>query len=632
MTVDKNFFHELSLTYHIELNQQQKNAVRHGKGPCLLLAVPGAGKTTTLLCRLAYLIKTQGIEPREILSMTFSRASAGDMSRRYEELFKGTISANVKFSTIHSFAYGVVKNYNRRLSDHWQLIEGTDEGKWRKGRLLTSLYYQVNHEHLNEGDYEQLSNDLSYLKNTMKTRAEVEAYRSPIDNLVEIYEKYERAKKENKLIDFDDMLIHCYKILKNQPEILKAYQDRYQYIQLDEAQDTSKLQHEIVALLAKGHQNIFYVADDDQSIYGFRGATPSYLFKMNQIYSDIAIIRMEQNYRSTQEIVEASNKFIKSNQHRYDKELFTENGSGSKIKFIEVAKRKDQYSSLAERLQEVDTYKDIGILYRNNFSAVNLVHYFEKLDIPYNLRGYSKKYFDHWMINDLLHMLEFAYYPMSVDRFKGFYYKLKGYYISKVMMENAYMGFDEDSVFDRIIDNNDLPAYQENNIIRLREDFEYVKSAKPTEAIEYILTEMGYLEFLIDRCGKAVGTFDGYNRMIEALKALAEDTEDVDELRANIKTLEEAMQAATRRHLPEGLTMTTAHSSKGLEWRCVYMIDLIEGVFPSKDIGDQGDIYELEEERRLFYVAMTRAKEDLTLYETTNLVPSMFLKELKALL
>lgn len=630
--MDQNFFDELKMTYGINLNEQQMEAVRHGDGPCLLLAVPGAGKTTTLLCRLAYLVKEKQVKPEEILSMTFSRASAKDMSQRYESLFRGTLDSAVRFSTIHSFAYGVVMNYNRRFSANWKLIEGADDSQWSKSRLLCTTYYQVNHEHLNEGDYEQLSNDLSYVKNTMMKRAEVEAYRSPVSNFTEIYERYERTKKENRLMDFDDMLVHCYKILLNQPSVLEAYQERYRYIQLDEAQDTSKLQHEIIALLAKKHQNIFYVADDDQSIYGFRGAKPSYLFGMDQIYDHMKILRMEQNYRSTQQIVAVSNRFIKTNQHRYDKELFTRNGEGSRIELIKVPKRKDQYKSLAGILETVSNHKEIGILYRNNFSAVSLVYHFEKLGIPYNLRGYTKKYFDHWIINDLLHMMEFAYYPMSVDRFKGFYYKLKGYYISKAMLENAYMGYDQDTVFDRIIDNCDLPVYQQNNVIRLRDDFAYVKASKPTDAIEYILTEMGYLEFLVDRCGRAIGTFDGYNRMIEALKALAEDTKDVDDLRANIAALEEAMTAAAARHVPEGLTMTTAHSSKGLEWKSVYMIDLIDGVFPSKDVGNRADAHEIEEERRLFYVGMTRAKDQLTVYETTNLVPSMFLEELKALM
>ncbi len=194
------------------------------------------------------------------------------------------------------------------------------------------------------------------------------------------------------------------------------------------------------------------------------------------------------------------------------------------------------------------------------------------------------------------------------------------------------MGFEEDTVFDRLVDNNDLPVYQQNNIYRLRDDFAFLKMAKPLDAIEYILTEMGYLEFLIDRCRGMNSSFDNYNRMIDALKDLAEDATTVDELRQSIKDLEVLMAQAVSRNDKTGIMMTTAHSSKGLEWDIVYLIDLIDGIFPSKEAKESEAMTLLEEERRLFYVAMTRAKKSLTLFEHKNSVPSLFLEEVKALI
>lgn len=375
------------MTYGITLSEQQKMAVKQTYGPCLLLAVPGGGKTTTLLCRLAYLVKVAAIEPSKILSITFSRASAKDMKERFDSLFKGTIKGDIRFSTIHSFAYSVVMSYNKKFSDRWRLIEGgVEDSQWQKGRMLSKIHYQVNREHLSDGDYEQLSNDLSYVKNTMKSREALEAYTSSIDNFMEIYETYERTKRQNKLMDFDDMLIHCYKILINQPTILLSYQERYSHIQLDEAQDTSKLQHEIVALLASKHKNLFFVADDDQSIYGFRGgAKPSYLFNIADVYEDVNVIKMEMNYRSTKAIVALCNIFIKNNKMRYDKQIVTDNERGISVAIEEVSRRKDQYKVLVDKIRNLTLEEDkedpnpsIGIIYRNNFSAVRLVKYFEK--------------------------------------------------------------------------------------------------------------------------------------------------------------------------------------------------------------------------------------------------------------
>lgn len=630
--MNSNFFDELSMTYNINLNESQKQAVVRTDGPCLLLAVPGSGKTTTLLCRMVYMINEQSVDPRTILSITFSRASANDMKKRFKELFKNSMAGEVRFATIHSFAYGVVMNYNKRARDKWQLIEGGEEGQWQKGKMLSSLYYKINHEYLSDSDYEQLCNDLSYVKNTMKNREQLEAYRSPVENFIQIYEQYERMKKDNRLMDFDDMLIHCYKILLNQPQILAHYQSQYKYIQLDEAQDTSLLQHEIISLLAKEHQNVFYVADDDQSIYGFRGAKPSYLFMMDKVYKDLSIIRMEQNYRSTKAIVALSDVFIRTNRARYDKRIVTDNPRGRSVEVIPVSDRKAQYQHIFTRIEEKESAETVGLIYRNNFSAVRLVRKLERMGLSYNLQGHKKKYFEHFVIQDLLNMMDFAYYPMSIDRFRGFYYKLKGYYISKQMIDNSYMGYDTDSVFERLVDNNDLPVYQQNNVYRLRDDFERVKIMKPLDAIEYILTEMGYLDFLMDRCGGLTQSFDNYSRMIDALKDLAEDAETVDGLREAIHTLEMVMERASQNQKDTGIVLTTAHSSKGLEWDSVYLIDLIDGIFPSRNTKEKGRSEDLEEERRLFYVAMTRARKELTLYEHKNAVPSLFLDEVKALL
>lgn len=626
------FFSELSTTFNINLSDQQKAAVTHGEGPCLLLAVPGGGKTTTLLSRTAYLIQDKGVPANRLLSITFSRASAKDMKARFEEIFRGMVPGKVSFSTIHSFAYGVVMNYMKSIGRHLTLIEGNKNPQFSKGRILRQIYKQVNNDFISEGDYELLTGDLSYVKNIMMAEGDLSHYKSEVSGFHKIYSFYEQYKHDHQLIDFDDMLTLCHRTLSREEKVLAYYQSRYDYIQVDEGQDTSRLQHEIIALLAKGHRNIFYVADDDQSIYGFRGASPGYLLNLKSLYHDATIIRMEQNYRSTGSIVATANLFIKANKKRYDKEIYTDNENGLPILIHDVTARQDQYSAVVTAVSSLKDYGQAAVLYRNNHSAVSMVHVLSKTDIPLKLKGLKRKFFDHWVVRDILTILAFAEDMDDLHSFKSFYYKLRGYYISKNMIEQIKGHYKGKSVFYQIISSCSLAPYQQTNIRQMEEDFRLLATRPMKEAIELLLTEMGYLEFLMDRTGGPTATFESYNMMIEVLKDLADSVEDLGGLRAAIGQLEARIKEASESTDPEALTLSTVHSAKGLEWTYVYMIDLINGIFPGKDVIDSGDQEGMEEERRLFYVGMTRAKRDLVLYKVSNNMVSGFVEEVEGIL
>ena len=303
------------------LTEAQRKVVVHDRGPLLLLAVPGAGKTTVLILRLAYLILVINVNPERILCLTFGRAAAKEMSDRFAQNFGNDIG-NIHFSTIHSYAYEVVRAAFRQKGRDYQIIEELTGAESKTG-VLRSLFKQINTSTLTEDTLEELQNAICFVKNSLISPETLENV--AVKNFVTIYNDYEKYKRmhQPQLIDFDDMLSIAYKALVENPRLLAMYQKRFDYILTDESQDTSLLQHKIIELISKPKRNLFVVGDDDQSIFGFRAAEPKYLLEFPQVYDQAEILRMEQNFRSTPEIVSMSREFIRSNKLRYDKEMVT---------------------------------------------------------------------------------------------------------------------------------------------------------------------------------------------------------------------------------------------------------------------------------------------------------------------
>lgn len=630
------FFEQLKSQYNIDLNKAQQEVVVHNNGPCLILAVPGGGKTTTLLARTAYLINVVGVKASEILSITFSRASANDMKKRYEGVFAkglGPSDEKVSFSTIHSFSYRVVMGSAKARGISLKLIEGTDAGRNSKIVILKNLYNKFNREYISDSDLDTLVNDISYVKNMMYDDADIRRYKSDINFFMSIYKEYENIKSEQGFIDFDDMLVGCANILENNLNVRKAYQNKFKYIQVDEAQDTSILQHRIIEYLGEEHKNVFYVADDDQSIYGFRAAHPSYLLNIKEQYPSAKIYKMEENYRSTKAIVKTCNSFIKTNKERYDKEIHTHNDEGVEISIVDVEQRFEQIPRVLDLHK--GELRDIAILYRNNHSAIPVVKHLVDKNIPFYLRDFSTRFFSHWVVSDLLNILKFAQEPTDLEAFSKFYYKLRGYYISKQMVDNCSGKPVNERISKSLEDNNILNDYQVDNVVKLERHLYALSMKKPTPGIDYILDTMGYREFLMDRASVSDATYDTYLDMVRVLKNLGGNCKDYMEVIEGINKLKQVMSEASKNQGKNVVTMTTIHSSKGLEWNEVFLIDLQEGVFPNRDImkeAEEGKLKNLEEERRLFYVGMTRAKNKLHLFNVKEFKQSLFLREVDEIL
>lgn len=618
----------------MNLSEEQKKAISHIKGPALVLAVPGAGKTTVLIHRTANLILNEGISPEKILSITFSRASARDMKERFNNLYGDITNIPVHFSTIHSFAYKLIRDYAYRKRQRYILIEDMKK-KLNKVQLLKNIYFSINNDYITEEKLESIINSIGYIKNMLITPDEyVSQFKVDTNNFLEIFNAYESYKKNNSLIDFDDMLTLALDILQEDKYLLEKYRSRYEYIQVDEGQDTSKVQLEIIRTLAHPKNNLFIVADDDQSIYGFRGAYPEGLFQFNKIYKDGKIYYMEENYRSTKNIVNICNRFIKKNTLRFNKDIFTKNPYIEPIKLVKVKNLEEQYTYLMEQLEGIVDYKNTAILYRNNLSVIGIMEALERKGIPFYIKDFKIKFFDHWLVQDIIDFFLLAQDNSNILAFERIYYKMNGF-ISKVQLNSIKALHYEDSVFDRLLSLPGLNDFYKKNFLSLKLNFKKLSKLKPYEGIDLIEKNLGYGDYLKESHMRFGYSMDSLEIILNYLKIIASNTMDLNGFLARLKYLEYLCSHSKDNR--EGLTLSTVHSAKGLEFDRVYMIDLIDGEFPngsSIDSFNKGDIAPLEEERRLFYVGMTRAKSYLTLITYINknnkeVKPSRFLLELE---
>jgi DNA helicase-2/ATP-dependent DNA helicase PcrA len=617
----------------MNLSKEQEKAINHVQGPALILAVPGAGKTTVLIHRTVNLILNHKVNPERILSITFSRASANDMKKRFTENFSNITSIPVYFSTIHSFCFSLIREYAYTKGIKYTLIEDT-QNQLNKYSLIKKIYLDINHHYITEEKLESLLNSIGYIKNMMISVDEfIKHNKSEIENFKLIYGTYEKYKKDNNLIDFDDMLTTALEILLKDKYLLEKYRSKYDFIQVDEGQDTSKAQMEIIKLISSPRNNLFIVADDDQSIYGFRGAYPQGLFDFNKNYSQGKLFFMEQNYRSSKNIVSVCNKFIKKNALRYNKNISTENGFLEPISIIKVNSINDQYEHLINDLKNRDFSKSC-ILYRNNLSAIGVIEFFERNHIPFYMRDTSLRFFNHWMIQDIINFMIFANDTSNMQIYESIYYKKKGY-ISKKQINYAKTLNYNQSVFDRIGDFPGISSFYKSKLRELKLDFKKLSKLKPSEAISFIEYNLEYEKYLKENCMKFGYTYDTLKTTIYYLKLIASKSESLNDLLNRLKHLEYLCRNS--KNIKNAVTLSTVHSAKGLEFDRVYMIDLIDGDFPSVtsvESFEKGKFELIEEERRLFYVGMTRAKHYLSLITMNNIgdkkvEPSRFLMELE---
>lgn len=608
------FFNILEKNYKINLNNQQKEAVTHTRGPALVLAGPGSGKTTVIVSRTAYLILELKIKSENILTMTFNKAAAIEMEKRFNNIFSGISDKKVHFSTFHSFCNSVVKDYEKMQGKYLSRIEGDEESKNNKRLILKEIYKNINGSQINDDELEGLINDIGVIKNKMIKN--LQEFNTNIKNFSQIYKNYESYKRENLLMDFDDMLTFAYAILQRYPNILKRYTGKYTFIQVDEGQDLSKIQFEILKLLVGSEEkNIFLVADDDQSIYGFRGAEPEYILSMEKQFNGCSFYYLSNNYRSTANIVEISSSFIKNNTERYDKKHSTCNEYKHDPFIVKTKDQSVQYNFIVDKVKEHlrENNSTVALLYRNNISSIPLAEALDRNGINFNVKQNKVFFFNHWVVQDILAFLKFSQDQTDIDSFWRIYYKMNRY-ISKAMLEYALNVGYKNSIIDGILKNNDLETYRKMTLLNVKSEFKKLSKKKPFDALNYIEKDFNYFEYVKDYCDDTGLFYDYIYSLFGVLKVMALKCRKITDYLQRIEEVKELLENPTS---GARLTMSTIHSSKGLEYDCVMMLDMVNSELPGESAIDlfreENKAELLEEERRLFYVGITRAKEYLYL-------------------
>lgn len=630
---------EFETTFSVKLNQQQKEAVQSTKGPVLLLAVPGSGKTTVLVTRLGYMIYCRNIPPESILTVTYTVAATKDMSERFAVRFGEDMAKRLEFRTINGICAMIIQYYGRRIGKTpFELVK--DE------KATTGMLIKICQDHgmgyPTESDLKNVRTLITYIKNMMLNEEELQKLEEESDiRIAGIYREYCRQMREQKLMDYDDQMLYAYNILRKDPGVLAYFQNRYPYICVDEAQDTSKIQHAIIALLAAGTGNLFMVGDEDQSIYGFRAAYPEALLSFEKKHSGAKVLLMEENFRSNAKIVEAADKFIQKNTLRHEKHMRAAREAGADIREISLKSRKAQYVYLMKAAQECTTgmagmsgseehkgradasVTETAVLYRDNECAIPLIDLLERKNIPYRMRNADLSFFTHRTVLDVQNIIRFAMDPKDTELFMQIYYRLKLFFNKKDALRYAQISQEKDmEVLDAALKYGNLEKYQEDNIRNLKRQMVRILNMPGDEVVNQILTYMGYQDYL-----KKMGM--NANKL-ETVKLIGSRVESPEKLLERLEELRTIIQEkVSDKDCP--FILSTMHASKGLEYDTVYLLDVMDGILPEKVLANprtasKEELETYEEERRLFYVGVTRAKNQLNVFTTNK--PSKFCSEL----
>ncbi len=589
---------------YIQLNDAQKEAVNHNEGAMLVLAGPGSGKTTIIALRIENLIKNHNVNSNRILVISFAKSSAIDMEERFRTLTN--IQSKVNFGTFHSIFFRIIR-------ECYGYTVKSVINEFEKNNLLKNIANQIGLEYDDEEEFfKNVNSELTLVKNEL---IDIENYNSinfSNGDFSSLYKMYEEYKEEKNKIDFDDMLSKCYEALTTNPHLLRRWQSMFDYILIDEFQDINLVQYKCIRLLTENNKNIFAVGDDDQSIYRFRGAKPEIILNFVKDYDDCKKVILNINYRSTDEIINLSNKIISENNARYEKVI---KGTESTYKYPVMVNYKDVYdesSKVAERIRTLIYEKnvppeEIAVIFRTNIQAVSVLESLQDLNIPFVLKDTVPSIYNHFIAKDILAYLKLSLNNCDKESFKRVVNKPKRF-ISKNMQEKiTELG---GNCLNNIYKIDGARKFELENIEGMQFYLNAVKKRKPYDAIRYIRNSVGYDDYVHEYCIykkiKSKNLFDVLNEFMEASKKFESINDFVDYCQ---KQVDNDIVNDKQKDV-EGVVLTTYHSVKGLEFEVVFLISLVEDVLPYELCKTHDEI---EEERRLFYVGLTRAKKELYL-------------------
>lgn len=585
------------------LSEAQLQAVRHREGPAMVLAGPGSGKTTVITSRIRCLVEEAGVDPASILVITFTRAAAKEMETRCRQMM-GTECGRVAFGTFHSVFFMILKLAYRYDG-------GSIAGEEQQNRFIREMMEQYGVDAEDPAEFVAgILSEISLVKGEM---LDLDCYYSrncSEEIFKKLYKGYEERLRRERLIDFDDMLVMCWELFQARPDILGAWQRKYKYILIDEFQDINRIQYEIVRMMAAPENNLFIVGDDDQSIYRFRGARPEIMLGFEQDYPGAARILLDKNYRSTREIVQAAGRVIRHNRARFPKKIQDVRGHGRSVVVKEWPDPRREAQAIAGQLRDYKSlgvdYEDIAVLYRTNTGPRLLVEALMEYNIPFSMRDTLPNLYDHWTARDLLAYLEAASGNLSrpvmlriMNRPVRYISRdaLGGSKISLEAVKSFYQ--DREWMLDRLE--------------QLEQDLRTMRDMAPGAAVNYVRKAVGYDDYIREYAAQRRMDSEELKEMLDQLQESALNFKTLEAWKEHMERYKQelAVRAQHGRDRREGVSLMTMHSSKGLEFRVVFILDANEGVTPHHKAQLDAD---MEEERRMFYVAMTRAKDRLHVY------------------
>lgn len=607
----------------MKFNKEQQQAVSHREGPMLVLAGPGSGKTAVITQRTQQLIADYGIAPSSILVVTFTKAAARQMRERFLKL-TGQTATQVTFGTFHGIFYGILRQAYGITSAN---IAGEEERLGILRRLIQKTSMDVD----DENDLiEAVSREISTVKNGRISLDHYYSQSCPDEEFRRIFQEYERLLHGKRLLDFDDLMVYCWKLFLRHPEILAAWQKKFRYILVDEFQDVNQLQYDIVKLLALPENNLFIVGDDDQSIYRFRGARPEIMLNFPGEFPQARQVVLKTNYRCSGEIVEKSQNLIRYNEARYEKDLTAVRSRGTPVEIRGFANESLETSWLLEQIRkdlaEGCPLQQIAVLFRTNVGSRMTVERLMEYNLPFTMRDVLPNLYEHWLAKN---MIAYMHLAMGGRRREDF--------LAVMNRPNRYLSreafYEKEMPFEILYQFYEGKEWMCDRIEKFEHDVKMMKDMTPYAAINYIRFGIGYDEFLKEyaraRKLKEEELFDLLQEIQESAKGYRTYQEWFDYMEEYKEKLKEHAEQIRRQR--EAITVSTLHSVKGLEFDRVYILNVNEGSIPyHKAVLDA----EMEEERRMFYVGMTRAREKLELYFIRERFgkekqPSRFLEELK---
>lgn len=609
----------------MSLNHAQTEAVAHNKGPCMVLAGPGSGKTLTIAKRIEYLIMKHKVRPEEILVITFTKYAAWEMKNRTRSIC-GPSSYAVTFGTFHGIYYGILK-WAYRLNQSNLL---SDEEKYRILReILPGIDWDQEPEADEEKDYlQELAIEIGNVKNNCMDIEEYEPVKYTTEKFRKLYRTYEETKKKYRKIDFEDMLIQCRDLFMKRPDILKKWQEKFQYILVDEFQDVNQAQYDVVRMLAAPQDNLFVVGDDDQSVYGFRGAKPGIMMEFMKDYPKARQILLDVNYRSSGYIVKGALRVIGNNKIRFEKKIEAFRKPDETVHVQEVKDPVQEAEYVLERIREYRekgvSYTEMAVLYRTNVDARAMSELMTEYQIPFVMKEHLNNIYEHFIALDMI-----SYLRLSQGEYDRKYFlqiaNRPNRYLTRESMKTGNVSYESLRRYYRDKD------WMVDRIDQLEWDMKMICDKTPYAAIQYIRKRMGYDEFLKEYAAYRKISSEDLFALLEEIWQNSKGYGTIKEWFEHIESYGKMPKEQNKKNgEKEGVNLMTMHAAKGLEFDTVFVIEANEGSCPyKKATADE----EIEEERRLFYVAMTRAKRKLVISYVKekngkDLLPSRFVSEL----